>query len=397
MADEPRTRGSTVTRLSPITSYRKNLQSGLVDRTYNSTYPETESIQMDDVVTENFHTRIKQGEIINNPMTKVTVSQTESSMLWDHGITNQYAYYGTWAMTKKSSFTCLSCAGDFQYEIDKAVAESFAKVTSNEATALVTLGELKETKKLLLSVASRSFYLVKKLKYWDYLRSRKVKLSKILDAWMEVRYAWRPLYGDMLNIKKALAVLDVRPPRQTFRGFEAIDTYKQDVTDVTFDSVYKVRYARYTKLTGFVSAGVLCNQRFNAVPDTWGLTKIPQAAWDLTKLSWMIDWVFDVSTYIASWVPDTFWHPLTNWATVRYVQTQTVTPGVCVYCPSDRWYNHHGGSYHVRTDYVQRIPRVDRPTIPMTQFNLDWAKAIDTVAVAKAFWNSFRKNRKSRD
>lgn len=66
-----------------------------------------------------------------------------------------------------------------------------------------------------------------------------------------------------------------------------------------------------------VRAGVIMRARVGGFPDTWGLTQIPQTFWELTTLSWAVDYFLNVGDLIAASTPDSYWTPHLSWTTTH--------------------------------------------------------------------------------
>ena len=53
---------------------------------------------------------------------------------------------------------------------------------------------------------------------------------------------------------------------------------------------YTIEFDRTASVTVDVRAGVLSEILRNGIKEVWGLTNLPQAIWDLTTLSFVLDW-----------------------------------------------------------------------------------------------------------
>lgn len=358
----------------------------------------TESIQ--DCEVPDFHRRRNAGEIFQNPYTKVKTIVDCEPMSRNFGYTDKDVArrpptcLGTYFSLPPQFLALSPDPGSSQ---DVAVTEAYANVTSSTASLLVTLGEIKETKEMVLSNLTR-LYKVKQalgkllLAYQTIKRNSKSGISfeelssihKLSDLWLEVRYGFVPLIYDVKAIQETYCNLSQkRPERQTFRGHQAYDQHVRQEVYATGDPfTAKNKWLMDTIIEGKSNAGVLASHRLGAVADPWGLTKIPSAIVDLTTLSFVLNWVFDVSETVAAWTPDPFWEPLSSWVTNRWVRLSTATHLESVMATGKVgkvW----GQISWKREEFTQRIPSPPRSLLPSFRFQMDWKRYIDAVALAK--------------
>lgn len=377
-----------------------SIPADYIDRTYNPdgslfrTYDGTRiyksgSDVMHDVVTENFKSRVAAGEIINNPMDHTVVSYTEEWPNYQWNMSDGKVARGKWpGILTRCPFMTVSV--DYTTAKEVALTKAYAKVDSSVASLPVTLGELKETKEMLFGALLKLKSFHKVLKYYrdklKYALDNTERIAfvsqEILDSWMAVRFGWLPFVSDLRNIETAMRGLTKYEQRQTFRAGETLTFQDSDIYTFQSQNV-KVDFTRtfYEKVN--ISAGVLCKQRYGGVPDTWGLTKIPGVIWELTRLSWAIDYFFNVADVIASFTPDTLWDPATSWITVRSRRTETTRVRSSEYFNDiDSGYLGYGGYTRVTT-YIQRYPNPGRNGINFRP-KLNWARYIDLVGVLKS-------------
>lgn len=345
---------------------------------------------MTDVVIENFHERKSKGEVFFNPCTKEKTSLCVTPAAGS--VTNSNGYYaGEWVgfYTSGGSFIDFD-TNIFTDEASIQLTSAYAKVTSNEAALLCTLGEAKETKDMLLGALSKVGHIRKLLNLY-YLAKRAKNLSLATDIWLQIRYGWMPLYYDIQSIRKALDKKDSFPPRQTFRAAKRQITDDKTVYTTVTAPDKCFHWTKRVSYTADVSAGVLAAIRFSGFPDTWGLTKIPQTIWELTTLSFVIDWVFNVGDTIAAWTPDTLWTPLGSWTTIKVLKEQSVIGSSYHLDPSVNW---RLSDYKRRltTQTYIRNPATTRNVFPSFSFNMNWKRYIDAVALSRSsFEKALRK------
>lgn len=286
-------------------------------------------------------------------------------------------------------------ANDLDAMAKTASTQSVANVTSEEINILVTIGELNETKEMLIKTLLRvknisntmrefghfiRYGSTKNLKRPLSARERTYNYYKGLENfWMEMRMGWRPFLFECGNLHSAITAHKEFPSRQTFRGktskiFENADTVRSDQARVC-------DFARsYTnKVT--VRAGTIAQQRTFGFPDTYGLTKLPQAIWELTKLSWAADYFFNVGSAIAAYVPDTLWEPLASWYVIRQDISRTVKM-VNSYQKDGSFYPAFSGGLSIYTE--NKVERVPCAYLGIAYFpKLNVSKYLDLVAIAR--------------
>ena len=336
---------------------------------------------MTDEVTLDFKKRSENGEVFCKPMSKIVV---EEKTFPSGGIAEDatYVYSGTanYVSQPNETIPYISPPANRQSRIDaiKQIAgtQAYSRITSEEVLLLATMGELKESIKMLTSALLRAASIGNKVrKYYRKLRDCNdldVTLDRLLrklddlvlgrrvrpgtqgtvdwrkevnalkkristlrkrlasaylaaeNAWMEVRMGWRPFIGECINLHRALTKVNEGNQRQTFRGKAAQielvneDNYSRNMNGGTYFFIRK-----YNE-TCTATAGALCSVRINGFPDTYGLTKLPQTIWELTTLSWAIDYFFNVGEVIAAVTPDTYWEPLCSWTVFRSTRVETV-------------------------------------------------------------------------
>lgn len=219
------------------------------------------------------------------------------------------------------------------------------------------------------------------------VKLRRARIQKLKDfylesenIWMEIRMGWRPFFGEIQNFVEAMQSKKENPPRKTFRGKALpIEFSTKDTRPRGDPSSWYVTEDRTIDITSTVKSGVLCRMRTNGFPDTWGLTKIPQTIWELTTLSWAVDYFFNIGEVIAACTPDTLWEPIGSWSTVEETIVQIVN-NVKISHP-DHIVGYKSG-IKVRT--VRRKRRIPGTSIAITfRPRLTWEKYIDIVAVTR--------------
>lgn len=110
--------------------------------------------------------------------------------------------------------------------------------------------------------------------------------DKVVNAWLEFRYAWRPLYGDIQSFIKT-----VNRPRRKFPLYKERTGRSLTYSEHTKTPMESDRYDLYVDLNVNVSArGNVYSKHAPAAFRVMPLT----TAWELIPLSFVIDWFFSV-------------------------------------------------------------------------------------------------------
>ena len=386
----PRTRSSAYSKVTPCRTVRyingvKDMDVSYADLAYKEV-----SNVMNDVVTENFKQRIRNGEIINNPCEIVDTGKLYRNTTYSWGTdTRNYYFDLSGNIGYLESIPDLPVDADIQNAINLAVTSARAKVSSAEILIGATLGELKETKDMFISAAVRLRHAGTLIhRYFDIIMDPRKnhwdKAGRLIgtarDAWMEMRFGWRPFAGEAQDFYRALRSLEQHPERQTFRAGQDVVWQGADSTSIYLYPGTSWLFDRTTYATHKIRAGVLCEQRYGGVPDTWGITKIPSTIWELTRLSWAVDYFLNIGDLIAAYTPDSLWTPMASWLTtkskvVSVVQTTGVTTaGWSLYST--------GPSRETTTITYTRSPD-PTPQIAYRSIVGDTAKLIDIAALTR--------------
>lgn len=361
---------------------------------------------MDDVVTENFISRSAAGEFINNPCSRQLVYVLHNPL---EGFTHNKdapTTLGEW-YDFHGFFPSIGLAGtsvELLNAIDsetledlriRAGTKAYARVSSDEMSMLVMLAELKETKDMLLGCLNALNKLrqmiVKKLPLWVL-----DGVPEPFSFWMYIRYGWRPFYYEVMQLRDFMKRKTEKEfaQRQTFRsGIPYGQSTVRDTAVASYSSgtgSHVHTWTRESQVLGVVKAGVIAVQRFAGFPDTYGLTKLPMAVYDLTKLSWAISWFLNIADVISAWTPDTLWDPRISWTTdvLTHSQRNVISNFSCT-DGNHSSCTRSGGVYHKITDIYYRSPVAKRGIVPSVRLNFDTYKLIDSIALAKQFWCQF--------
>lgn len=206
-------------------------------------------------------------------------------------------------------------------------------------------------------------------------------LGVLEDGWMQIRMGWRPFIGEVQQYAELLSKpKEDLPNRQTFRAQKWIENHIQEDSKNLVDSRWYFFKRGVTEIT-VIRSGVLTSRIAGGFKDTYGLTKMPKVLWEITPLSWAVDYFFNTAALIGSSFPDTLWTPRGHWLTVlrrtQYWKTfmDSTRPNYGTALA--------GGSY---TRTITNFERIIQPEMGLTFApKITWEKIIDTSIIAQQF------------
>lgn len=373
---------------------------------------------MTDYVIENFHKRKAAGELFFNPMCQKIVSFTQtaakftiSSLLngyYDasgvlavrppHVASPTYAY----EMWVENANAFLSFEDEIGQLRNHTINGAYAKTTEEVMLLYATLGESKETLKMIVDIIMRLRNLLRG-KWADMAKPGKRYVPKgsaftlaskygksLSEYWMEARYGIRPLIYELQAAFSLMeASLNTRH-RQTVRKRARLRIpVSTTPTTVAYDSVTYLEALRLEYLEYEVGIGVMFSPISTDV--SWvqllGLDQPLQSIWELTRLSFMIDRIIDV----GSWIQANEYNPsivvLGAFQKEKLSHVVEVIPGNLVvnwapygYVVSSK--SHEGGSSKASTKWVRRIEPT-KPSLPAYKLRFNWPEIIDAAIIVK--------------
>jgi len=390
--------------------------------TYNgATQPRVWYREMHDVVTPKFSVLSRAGKIINNPMYYEEQEildppcQAHASLSKRRWATecnpDKYLYYQDSYTGERQSSLILNAYGfpvldppgiSVDGLKNQALTQAWANVEDNNFTSLASLGELRATILSIKDLGIRTFKFLRFLhnlddgKAWK-MYFRGAKAADIADRYMEVRYAIRPLVYEIKSLAEALVAPKFElNSRRTFRGYAAASDSDEDVktyswADPTYDSK-SLTAKRVSTREVSVRAGALVHVKSSHWLDRWGFDDIIETAWELTRLSFAIDWFIGIGQKLAAWTPEFGLKPLASWIVVedKTVQRSEITGSTRSF-NQPGWqtmYASHGysGCYYQITRIVrERIPNPQLPVLPAIKIKLDLLKVADLLVILNQF------------
>jgi len=260
---------------------------------------------------------------------------------------------------------------DPRYQVQRAAA----KLYSRGWDGLTFVAELHKTMSMFKNALSTFGNLLESMH--DLWATGKVlpSLNAPLSAWMELRYGWRILLYDIEDIKNLISSL--RDARRDF--------YKERVGDSFTDSVSGTSYKNYsifwTQVDTLreVNVGVRGSIVSDFVPDHI-IANLPITAWELTKLSFVLDWFYNVGQALQALSFATFSPNYTAAYGVHVEITRsTSNPQYAILNP-DVESMYFTQDTLLKFEGFQRIP-CTVPIAPQLTVNLNAFKIVDILAL----------------
>lgn len=340
---------------------------------------------MYDVSTPEFRKKQFSGVIVNSPMQKfreetsiplIDCAQNVTTLSGDVHITS----WGTIEskLTPRRLFTP-------QRLIDSAVTSAFAKVTANSSDLLLWLGETREAMEMFHSIGSKLIELLRmtrkqRKKYAEGLLT--VKQAQSLT--LQIQYGLIPLNQQIKQFLDNIFALKA-PGRETVRGYNSYS----DLDSYTIEEDYgcwKREIVCTENLSSNIRAGVLYDILPSSVPFISHIDarSVITAAYALSRLSFVVDWFFNVGNTLAAWAPTANTRILSAWVTVEETHSMRCTnnvlparPGVCYASDSLHGSNTAYRNTVVKTRYP--VSLADRPILPSFDLNLDFSKIMSLI------------------
>lgn len=364
----------------------------------------------------NFKRLSAEGEVFFSPMYQEyllnLVEPTYWTMLWDDGTyTGETGYDSeifncvpkTPILTNSSSASAMDAfLSPYESERNVAIAQAWANVDISELAGLASLGELPETLRWIASLYRRGIGILSMFK----ARSLKMRLKRdfgrmsakdyadaLSDFWLEFRYAVRPLIFEMEQVINALES-EGYEPRRTARGFH-------DVEDTSIETgtwalaTYTMDWEQKTTRESVYRAGVLysIDGLTAGLTELLGLDQPLEAVWELTKMSFIMDWFLNVGDVLSAHTISGDLTPLGSWIVEEHVFKVKKTYSEVVSSDTEHTLDSSRsefGSQESTHVVKRRLVGVEPPYIPSISVNLDWAKVVDLAAIARSIYRAFK-------
>ena len=370
---------------------------------------------MTDVVTPGFKKISSEGGIVMSPMTQdkssficipdIHISEFQASYSYsaaggDKDRSYFYIYFShteyevidvgvseglysnlLGAATLGSSANLGSAVADAHTSSSAGIADLVTALAESKETIGHMNGTIRRLASLLRAIKKGKFKELapKTFRKWKRLSKTgkaKLTLDIISDAWLEARYAWRPLVYDIQNI-----IDFANSPfaeRRTYRGFDRDESSGVgNFTHTENGRTYEVSYTLISESTA--RAGLLTQLKSSAFANgrDLGLSNLAGAAWEAIPYSFVVDWFVNIGGLIAAMSPNPFVDMLGSWVTDH---RKVTVIGVVQTTSSDG--TEISTNFSLTREHKNRTIEPS-PSIITIDVNLDVAKLIDAIALLK--------------
>jgi len=307
---------------------------------------------MTDVVTPNFKKRSAAGEIINSPMTKLSykffctpnftqdTNKPESVNAVTHfnvksvNVTSagKSVYFETLyvpidprlhnADVPTAKLTAIARNTYFPDVRSIALGKARDKLQKADFDMLVEAVEMPKTLQYLTTVILRVLKMMRLLKKgewrkiapkaWKKLKRDPTLLFTLMaEAWLEVRFAIRPLVFTIEGIVKYLAKETPTDDRVTVRGHNS----QENSGDHVYTDIFGYRYEFSCRHTQDARSGILSRVLFASKVEDFGLLNFTRTAWEVVPFSWLSDYFISISNLLYYVTPNVGVEELADWVT----------------------------------------------------------------------------------
>lgn len=352
-----------------------------------------------DVVSPRYFSRRRKGEIIINPYTnrKVTYFNSVNGISYESvggepckQLTTNNGPRLTRLLKRLPPIDVIP-HDEKARAIDLAVTKAFGNVNASEAEIFVFLAELTRTYRLLRQPYDNLLTMFKKImrdkrRHPDRRKRALTLLQYLSREWLKYRYGVMPLLFEIQGVQKALEA-DLERKLHTARGRHVIETEKTfPVSQRTWGNF--TTHWQDTSIHQFeVKAGILF--RLNVTtPDLLGmnLRSVPSAVWEVIPFSFVVDWFFNVQSFIQAYSPTPGVDVLGKYlVTTDMVNTTRVVLGTTNNSPETvNLLRQDTGQEHVVSRVKTRVTELPRPSltrkINLGRFAPD-QRVLDTIAL----------------
>jgi len=376
-----------------------------------------------DVVIPDFFKRRDNGEIFNNPYSRVstvvketpgriviTGSRPPPSITLDgktittmgktaYGMQSAHYYFDPLSVPVSGI--------DEQSLIDLASNSAWSRVSASDASAMVSLAELTKTVDYVKGTLFQVMRIVKAIKKLDARVLRKeVDFSAIADTYMGLRYGLRPLLIDADQAVKAYNATREVGKRVTARGKASNSSYDNVTVDggiigwQTAGDGTPLDVTRETRCDASFDVSVRAYVLYELEPillpklQTWGFHDFVGLAWELIPFSFIAGWFMNFSDTLAAWQPKVGVKVLASGYTIERTRMLTYAHFEAVplheyYASGDQSIQYvsyselHGATRQVFESHKERVVGDFRST-PSIDIKLDIFKLTDMALILRS-------------
>jgi hypothetical protein len=338
---------------------------------------------MDDVVVERYKELSANGEIINNPMASSAVTRN-FAMTGPafKTVVNGVTYWGEllggpWLPINDYYETYGRSVPDYSQLLAETATRAMANVKNPDFDGLVSLGELGESLQLLKNPFRTGLNLAGQLQRRVGMAARHQRrdaaYKEVANATTEFMYGVRPMMKEVSDFLLTLQKdhLKRKSDRQTFRaaGSQSDSDFWTQPGSIVGGAITCTETYTYAR-TVEVRCGLLyeyfedltTNQQFGL-----SIEYLPEAAWQLVPLSFVVDWFVNVGQFIRAITPVSGARRLSEWTSLKITEKLTRTASGAKFSTWTTARDFAGADSWDRV-YKQRYPSIGRPEIYLKGF-----------------------------
>jgi hypothetical protein len=272
---------------------------------------------INDVVTPGYRKIVAEGGIVNNPCEMVFYSLHDGggNGFWHrHETSSNLDWWHSGNITEFFTDFCKFHIPPLEYNLQSMIEDSRTLALSNiDNTPFAfgeDLGELKETIEFIKTPLKSIQHLFRKIKRLALKRAKRDRLPVVkafANVYLEYRFALMPLLRSILQAIEAYQYTQpTLPERLTARGFAevALDNLNATTTSEPIPGWF-YSFDHSSSVEVKVSSSILytvSNPMYDSIRYKLGLRikDIPHTMWQLLPLSFMVDRLIDISSFIRA-------------------------------------------------------------------------------------------------
>lgn len=245
---------------------------------------------------DNYHARKKRGDLLpHTPFTQVEyTAERESTSMYDVTVGNSRQTIEQWIGVSGKETSYLD---EMDYDLPDLhyfVQSAAANIYSSGHDTLTFLAELKQARRMFERLVPRFVETLQRILRDAKLSNWKALTMTLSNLWLEGRYGWRTLVMDLEDLSEVLQNIDEKRKRYSERSGTSF-------TDITSDSGTRVHGETQTSWIRTISYDISVRGSVTAdiSPPKFAFNPVT-TAWELTRLSFVIDWLLDVGQALES-------------------------------------------------------------------------------------------------
>lgn len=256
-----------------------------------------------------------------------------------------------------------------------AMNSALAEANSAEWDVATFLGEAPETIAYLGGkLQSLANLLSSKGRRRIVKRLKKPKKPGATDRWLEYRYAIMPMLYDMDDALKALNFM--------YRGFrtargKANYSSSIDNTQIQYGVTHKRTVGSYECLVRAAIYSIFTEEQEARLRYGFWL---PSAAWEITKMSFVVDWAIGIGDALAALRPVQYIERKATLSTRERINLETTSE----YHPGNSEYaliSSDASAYYSLDSYNRRVV-TPQTSLPRINVNMNWKRCLDAFALS---------------